>query len=98
VNPLAGQPVPLSLLVDVPKLVAAYFAERPDPAVASERVAFGTSGHRGSSLERSFNEDHILAISQAICDYRRRERIDGPLFPSLRPTPRSRCWPRTASR
>ena len=79
-NPLAGQPVPPSLLVDVPRLIAAYFAERPDPTVAGERVAFGTSGHRGSSLDRSFNEDHILAISQAICDYRRRERIDGPLF------------------
>jgi phosphoglucomutase len=79
-NALAGQPVPPSLLVDVPKLITAYYTEHPDPTVANERVAFGTSGHRGSSFLRSFNEDHIVAISQAICDYRRREGIDGPLY------------------
>ena len=68
------------MLVDVAKLLAAYFANRPDPAVAAQRVSFGTSGHRGSSFQTSFNEWHILAISQAICLYRRQNRIDGPLF------------------
>jgi len=68
------------LLVNVPRLVAAYYCERPDPAVRDQRVAFGTSGHRGSSLKVAFNELHILATTQAICDYRRGEGIDGPLF------------------
>jgi phosphoglucomutase len=68
------------LLVDVPRLIAAYYAERPDPSVAAQRVAFGTSGHRGSAFENSFNEAHVLAISQAICAHRRRQGIDGPLF------------------
>jgi phosphoglucomutase len=80
ISPLAGKPAPASILVDVPRLVTSYYVERPDPAVASERVAFGTSGHRGSSFERSFNENHVLAISQAICDHRRRQGIGGPLF------------------
>ncbi len=80
ISPLAGKPAPASILVDVPRLVTSYFSERPDPAIASQRVAFGTSGHRGSAFERSFNEDHVLAISQAICDYRKREGIAGPLF------------------
>jgi phosphoglucomutase len=80
VSPLAGKPAPLSVLVDVPRLLAAYSDLRPDPAVAAQRVAFGTSGHRGSSFECSFNEWHILAISQAICDYRSSQGIDGPLF------------------
>ncbi len=80
VSPLAGEPAPASLLVDVPRLVTAYFTDVPDPSVAEQRIAFGTSGHRGSSLQRSFNETHILAASQAICDYRRAEGIDGPLF------------------
>jgi phosphoglucomutase len=80
VSPLAGKPAPRSILVDVPKLLAAYADLRPDPAEPSQRVAFGTSGHRGNPFERSFNESHILAICQAICDYRKRERIDGPLF------------------
>jgi len=80
ISPLAGQSVPLSLLVDVPKLLAAYFDLRPDPTVPAQRVAFGTSGHRGSSFERSFNEWHVLAISQAICEYRISKSIDGPLF------------------
>ncbi|MDO1528743.1 phosphoglucomutase (alpha-D-glucose-1,6-bisphosphate-dependent) [Fulvimonas sp. R45] len=79
-SPLAGKPAPASLLVDVPKLVAAYADLRPDPAVPEQRVAFGTSGHRGSSFERSFNEWHVLAISQAICEYRQGQGIDGPLF------------------
>ncbi len=77
---LAGQPAPASLLVDVPSLIAAYYSYRPDPASAGQLVAFGTSGHRGSSLRHSFNEAHILAISQAIAEYRRLQGIDGPLF------------------
>lgn len=68
------------MLVNVPRLIAAYYAERPDPNIRDQRVAFGTSGHRGSSLKVAFNELHILATTQAICDYRRAERIDGPLF------------------
>jgi phosphoglucomutase len=80
VSPLAGKPAPASMLVNVPRLVTAYFAERPDPAIAAERVAFGTSGHRGSSFDRSFNEAHIVAITQAICSCRQTQRIDGPLF------------------
>src|SRR6266852_4528949 len=79
-SPLAGKPASSSMLVDVPKLVAAYHDERPDPAIPGQRVAFGTSGHRGSSFARSFNEWHILAITQAICEYRRTNAIDGPLF------------------
>ncbi|MEO7158310.1 MAG: phosphoglucomutase (alpha-D-glucose-1,6-bisphosphate-dependent) [Vicinamibacterales bacterium] len=80
VSPLAGKPAPASMLVNVPRLVTAYYAEHPDPSVAAERVAFGTSGHRGSAFDRTFNEAHILAITQAICSYRRRKHIDGPLF------------------
>jgi phosphoglucomutase len=80
VNPLAGQPAPASVLVDVPRLVTAYYSERPDPAIASQRVAFGTSGHRGSSFDVGFNEAHVLAISQAISEYRRQQGTDGPLF------------------
>ena len=79
-NPLAGKPATSAPLVDVQRLLAAYAELRPDPAEPAQRVAFGTSGHRGSSLERSFNEWHVLAISQAICDYRRAQGIDGPLF------------------
>jgi phosphoglucomutase len=79
-SPLAGKPAPASLLVDVEKLIRAYYAEKPDPAIAAQRVSFGTSGHRGSAFEGSFNEDHILAISQAICLYRKQKQIDGPLF------------------
>src|SRR5689334_1277369 len=80
VSPLAGKPAPASMLVNVSRLVTAYYTEHPDPSVAAERVAFGPSGHRGSAFERSFNEAHILAITQAICLYRRAHRIDGPLF------------------
>jgi len=79
-SPLAGKPAPPSLLVDVPKLITAYYVEIPDSSIPEQRVAFGTSGHRGSSIKRSFNEWHILATTQAICDLRRRLRIDGPLF------------------
>lgn len=80
INPLAGKPAPAAALVNVPRLITAYYSERPDAGIAAERVAFGTSGHRGSSFDRSFNEAHVLAISQAICDYRRQQGIDGPLF------------------
>jgi phosphoglucomutase len=76
----AGRPAQAAQLVDVSKLVAAYYRQRPDPAVPAQRVSFGTSGHRGSSFDGSFNEAHILAISQAICLYRRAQGIDGPLF------------------
>ena len=80
ISPLAGKPAPQSILVDIPKLLAAYVDLTPDPSVPAQRVAFGTSGHRGSSFERSFNAAHILAISQAICEYRKGRGIDGPLF------------------
>src|ERR1051326_2163098 len=80
VSPLAGKHPEPGMLVNVPKLITAYYAEGPDPAVPAQRVAFGTSGHRGSSLEKAFNEWHILAISQAICLYRKQHQIDGPLF------------------
>nr|WP_294508083.1 phosphoglucomutase (alpha-D-glucose-1,6-bisphosphate-dependent) [uncultured Rhodopila sp.] len=80
VSPLAGKPIDPSRLVNVPRLVTAYFTGRPDPAIPAQRVAFGTSGHRGSSFDDAFNEGHILAISQAICDHRRSKGIDGPLF------------------
>jgi phosphoglucomutase len=80
ISPLAGKPAPASLLIDVSKLVAAYFSERPDPTVAAQRVAFGTSGHRGSAFGVSFNEWHVLAITQAICDHRKANGIAGPLF------------------
>jgi phosphoglucomutase len=80
IDPLAGKPAPRELLINVPKLITAYFSERPDPAVAEQKVAFGTSGHRGSSLQNSFNEWHVLAISQAISEYRKGQGTDGPLF------------------
>ncbi len=80
ISPLAGKPAPRSLLVDVPRLVSAYYTGVPDPSVASQRVAFGTSGHRGSSFDDSFNEWHVLAITQAICAYRQSQHITGPLF------------------
>ncbi|CAN5778977.1 phosphoglucomutase (alpha-D-glucose-1,6-bisphosphate-dependent) [soil metagenome] len=79
-HPLAGKPAPRHLLTDVPRLVSAYYTTRPDPEDVSQRVAFGTSGHRGSSLRGSFNEDHILAISQAICEARLQAGIRGPLM------------------
>ncbi|MEP7282634.1 MAG: phosphoglucomutase (alpha-D-glucose-1,6-bisphosphate-dependent) [Rubrivivax sp.] len=80
ISALAGKPAPTSILVDVARLLAAYTDLKPDPGVAAQRVAFGTSGHRGSSFSRSFNEQHILAISQAICEYRAGQGIAGPLF------------------
>jgi len=80
ISPLAGKPAPASSLVDVSKLLAAYVGLRPDAAVPAQRVVFGTSGHRGCSFERSFNEWHVLTIVQAICDYRKKQGIDGPLY------------------
>jgi phosphoglucomutase len=80
ISPLAGKPAPKSILVDVSALLAAYGDLVPDPSEPTQRVAFGTSGHRGSSFTRSFNAAHILAISQAICEYRKSRGIDGPLF------------------
>ncbi len=79
-HPLAGKPAPRSILIDVPRLVSTYYTLAPDPAAPSQRVAFGTSGHRGSSLSGAFNEAHILAVTQAICRYRQSKGIDGPLF------------------
>src|SRR5262245_15761716 len=79
-DPRAGQPADPAMLVNVPRLVTAYYTRRPDPAVPAERVAFGTSGHRGSALTGSFNEAHILAITEAICRHRQAEGVDGPLF------------------
>ncbi|MDD2557966.1 MAG: phosphoglucomutase (alpha-D-glucose-1,6-bisphosphate-dependent) [Desulfuromonadaceae bacterium] len=80
ISPLAGQPATSAMLADIPRLVTAYYTRVPDSAVPAQRVAFGTSGHRGSALEKAFNEQHILAISQAICLYRKQQQIDGPLF------------------
>jgi phosphoglucomutase len=80
ISPLAGKPAPPSILVDVPRLITAYYNETPDPAVPAQRVAFGTSGHRGTAFNKSFNESHILATTQAICLYRAGQNITGPLF------------------
>src|ERR1043165_8062468 len=80
VSPLAGKSPEPGMLVNVPKLITAYYTDLPDPSIPAQRVVFGTSGHRGSAFEHSFNEWHVLAISQAICQYRKRRGIDGPLF------------------
>jgi phosphoglucomutase len=80
ISPYAGKPAFASMLVDIPKLITAYYTEVPDPSVPEQRVSFGTSGHRGSSFDKAFNEYHILAITQAICLYRQTNKIDGPLF------------------
>src|SRR5512143_3906320 len=80
VSPFAGKPAEPSMLVNVPKLITAYYTETPDPSIPEQRISFGTSGHRGSAFQKAFNEWHILAISQAICLYRRQQKIDGPLF------------------
>ena len=79
-SPLAGRPAEPGMLVDVPRLITAYYTEAPDPSVPEQRVAFGTSGHRGTAFNRSFNEGHILAITQAICLHRKRQGVDGPLY------------------
>ena len=80
ISPLAGKPAQSAQRVDIGKLLDAYYSVKPDPKNPAQRVAFGTSGHRGSSFDGSFNENHILAISQAICAYRGQQGIDGPLF------------------
>ncbi len=80
IHKLAGKAAPPTMLANIPRLVSAYFTRQPDPSEPTQQVVFGTSGHRGSSLKNSFNQNHILAISQAICEYRAARRIDGPLF------------------
>ena len=80
INPLAGKLASHEMLVNVPRLITSYYAETPDPQIPAQRVSFGTSGHRGSPFERSFNDWHVLAITQAICHYRKQQGIDGPLF------------------
>ncbi|MGE5142382.1 MAG: phosphoglucomutase (alpha-D-glucose-1,6-bisphosphate-dependent) [Acidobacteriota bacterium] len=80
ISPLAGKPAPPAMLVDLPRLVSAYYTEVPDAAIPGQQVAFGTSGHRGSAFQKTFNEWHVLAITQAICRYRAQQGIDGPLF------------------
>ncbi len=90
-HPLAGKPAPKSILVNVPELISAYFTLSPDPQQAAERISFGTSGHRGSSLKRSFNQAHILAVTQAVCEYRQEAGIDGILFMGMDTHPLS--WP-----
>jgi phosphoglucomutase len=80
ISPLAGNAAPFSSLINVAKLVSAYYEIKPDPAIASQRVVFGTSGHRGSAFDGTFNEEHVLAVTQAICDFRRAHGITGPLF------------------
>ncbi len=79
-DPLAGKPVPRERLIDVPELISDYYEKKPDPVVASERVVFGTSGHRGSAVKKSFNENHVLAITQAVCEYRKAMGYEGPLY------------------
>src|SRR4029453_15166718 len=79
-SPLAGKPAPKELLIDPARLEREYYARTPDPSDPAQLVSFGTSGHRGSPLRGSFNEAHILATTQAICDYRRGQRLDGPLY------------------
>lgn len=79
-SPFAGKPVQPDMLVNVPKLITAYYQDKPDVSIPGERVAFGTSGHRGSAFKKAFNEDHILAITQAICDYRKEQGYTGPLY------------------
>ena len=79
-SPLAGKILPASQRVNIPRLISAYYVQTPDPSIPAQRVAFGTSGHRGSAFDSAFNEAHILAISQAVCDYRRKAGVDGPLF------------------
>ena len=104
-SPLAGLPAPASLLIDVAQLERDYYQRRPNVADPNQLVSFGTSGHRGTPLDGTFTEAHILAISQAICEYRAAHGVDGPLFlgkdthaVSARPrTPPWKCWPPTAS-
>ena len=80
IHELAGKPAPKELLANIPALMRDYYTNSPDPLQSSQRVSFGTSGHRGRSSESTFNEDHILAVTQAICDFRSEKGITGPLF------------------
>ena len=80
ISPLAGKPTPASLLIDVKKLISEYHDRKPDLSQPAQLVSFGTSGHRGTPLDGSFTEAHILAITQALCDYRKTKSIDGPLY------------------
>src|SRR5580698_2647347 len=80
IDPRAGKPADPATLTNIPRLISAYYSLKPDPGIRSQQVSFGTSGHRGSSLESSFNENHILAITQAICAYRHEQGTNGPLF------------------
>jgi phosphoglucomutase len=80
IHPLAGCPAPREILVNIPRLIANYYTRHPDPANPVQQVSFGTSGHRGTSAEGSFNEDHVLAVTQALCEYRQQQNINGPLF------------------
>jgi phosphoglucomutase len=104
-SPLAGKPAPKQMLVDPSRLAHDYLERRPDPDDPAQQVSFGTSGHRGSSLRDSFNEAHILAITQAICEYRHARAVTGPLYMGKdtrsrgrRSAPRSRCWRPTTCR
>ena len=85
IHPLAGKPAPAELLIDVQELQRAYYERQPDLSDPDQLVSFGTSGHRGTPFRGSFNEAHILATTQAICDYRRGQGIDGPLFMGMDP-------------
>ncbi len=95
-SPLAGQPAPASILTNVPRLLTAYFSDQPDPGNPAARVSFGTSGHRGTATRRTFNEDHILATTQAICEYRATNGIDGPLYLGMDTHPLSEAAHATA--
>src|SRR3954465_11612432 len=79
-HPLAGKPAPRDVLVDVDRLRRLYFEEKPDPEEPQQRVSFGTSGHRGSSLKRAFNDAHIAAVTQAVCEFRKQQGTSGPLY------------------
>ena len=104
IHPLAGKPAPADILIDVDRLEKAYYGRKPDPEDPQQLVSFGTSGHRGSPLDNTLNEAHILAITQAICEYRASQNISGPLFmgktrmryPARRRRVRSKCSPPTA--
>ena len=80
INPLAGKPAEPSMLVNISKLITAYYTQKPSLSVPRQKVTFGTSGHRGCAFDTTFNEWHVLAISQALCQYRKQQRIDGPLY------------------
>ncbi len=80
VHPLAGQKAPKDILINIPRVMAGYYTRKPEPADSRQRIVFGTSGHRGTSLNATFTENHILAICQSVCEYRREQKINGPIF------------------